>query len=550
LRPPPGLDTVRIKYHIASIILICSTGGLALAIGLASALGGIERDVRELGPDSLALQNVSRLETLVGQWLLSCDLVLGGDATYLAEGARLQADEAAAVIADIGSSRLAAAEGDRLAALTRHVQQVQAWVAEAAFGTGPDRPRRLERYVEWVDRDSALLVAEISRLSATMKNQAAASIARLEGRRARLQVLTWIAGTLYAAIVIGVWRWTSQKMVRPLQALTGAASRISDGDLTVQVPAASSDETGELSRAFDQMVSSLRRSREQVESYQQNLETIIAERTAALQATTNRATYLAERAEQASAAKSAFLANMSHELRTPLNAIIGYSEMLTEEGDGNLDQTTLKDLRRITEAGRHLLGLITNVLELSKIEAGRMDVTAEEFDAGALVASVVDMGQMLATNRQNTLTASGADRLGSMRSDCTKLRQILLNLIGNACKFNDGSRIEVLCHRYGHGADAWLVFQVLDTGIGIRPEDVCRLFDDFVQVDSSPTRRHGGTGLGLAISRRLAELLGGTITVESTVGHGSTFTVRLPAELSAVQVVVSPAGGSPAGRRP
>jgi signal transduction histidine kinase len=522
---------VRTKLHIATVILICSLGGLALALGLARALGDIEEDVRELGPDSVALKNVSHLQTLMGQWLLSCDLVLSGaGGTYLHEGARQQADEAATLLEDLAHLRLGATEAARLGAIERRIRRVEQLVHEAAFTSGPDLQGQLDHYVELVDQESVPLIAEISTLAMTLEERAAASIATVEGRRARLGVIGWVAGGLYTAMVIGVWRWTTLKLVRPLQALTRAADRVSRGDLTVDVPVTSSDEMGDLIRTFDHMVHSLRRSNEEIERNHQNLEATIAERTAALRATTNQARYLAERAEQASAAKSAFLANMSHELRTPLHAIIGYSEMLIEDGDGRHDGSTVEDLRRITKAGRHLLSLITSILELSKIEAGRLEVTIEPFDAGTLVASAVDIGQMLARDHQNTFTASGLEALGTMRSDRTKLRQVLLNLVGNACKFNTNCHIEIRCRRDGAEPDAWLEFQVRDEGVGIGVEDVKRLFEDFVQVDASTTRRHGGTGLGLAISRRLTELLGGTLTVESTLGTGSTFTVRVPAD--------------------
>ena len=520
---------MRIKTHIAAVILTCSLGGLALASGLAVALSSLEYNVRELGPDSVALRSASHLETLVGQWLLSCDLVLGGDASHLEAGADRQGAEIQNVLLELGQSRLAASERARLLEIAGRVRQVQLWVAEAAFDSGPRRLERLRQYVEDVDCESTAVVIELAQVSSAMKTHAAESVAVVDARRAQLVVFGWAASACYMAVVVGVWWWTSQRMVGPLQALTVAAGRVAGGDLTADVPASTGGEMGELSRTFDAMVASLRRSRSQVAHYQENLERTIADRTAALEATTARATHLAERAEQANAAKSAFLANMSHELRTPLNAIIGYSEMLSEEAEGRLDGRTIDDLQRINQAGRHLLGLIESVLELSKIEAGRMELHVEEFDLGTLVQSAVEMGQPLARDGDNTLSVSGLDRLGSMRSDRIKLRQVLLNLIGNACKFNTDCHVAVRCRREGHGPNAWIVVEVADDGVGIAPEDVSRLFVEFTQVDSSTTRRHGGTGLGLAISRRIAELLGGHLGVESALGRGATFSVRVPA---------------------
>ena len=248
-----------------------------------------------------------------------------------------------------------------------------------------------------------------------------------------------------------------------------------------------------------------------------------------------------EEAEAGTRAKSEFLATMSHELRTPLNAIIGYSEMLAEDAETRLDAEALADLAKITQAGRHLLALITNVLDLSKIEAGRMDLCVESFDAADVVRTSITTSETLAIAGHNALTVSGLDRLGHVRSDRTKLQQVLLNLIGNACKFTRDGRIHVQCRREPTEAgDEWLTIEVTDSGIGMSPDQVSRLFRQFVQADASTTRRFGGTGLGLAISQRLCLLMGGTITVQSTPRQGSLFSVTLPVE--------APASPSASGR--
>lgn len=262
-----------------------------------------------------------------------------------------------------------------------------------------------------------------------------------------------------------------------------------------------------------------------------------------------RAAELAEardRATEASRAKSAFLANMSHELRTPLNAIIGYSEMLAEEAmrasgdrlapraeEGGLAEW-LPDLRRIHGAGKHLLELINDILDLSKIEAGRMDVHLSSFDVDELVSGVMDTVRPLALRNGNQLLLQASSSLGSMESDPVRVRQALLNLMSNACKFTEGGTVTLRTRRVrrgngGAGAGEWLEFEVEDTGIGLSPDQVSRLFHDFVQADSSTTRKYGGTGLGLAITRRFTEMLGGTVEVKSELGQGSLFTLRLPA---------------------
>jgi GAF domain-containing protein/DNA-binding response OmpR family regulator len=236
---------------------------------------------------------------------------------------------------------------------------------------------------------------------------------------------------------------------------------------------------------------------------------------------------LLKTAQQANQAKSDFLANMSHELRTPLNAIIGYSEMLQEEArDEGLDEL-VPDLERIHGAGRHLLELINDVLDLSKIEAGKTELYLEVFEVAALVSEVVGVAQPLISTNQNALEVNLPQRSGQMRADRTKLRQVLLNLLSNAAKFTRAGTITLTAH--SQPSDDWWTFEVRDTGIGLTPEQLTRLFEAFSQADSSTAHTYGGTGLGLAISRHFCRLMGGDIGVESAPGRGSTFTVRLPA---------------------
>jgi signal transduction histidine kinase len=237
-----------------------------------------------------------------------------------------------------------------------------------------------------------------------------------------------------------------------------------------------------------------------------------------------------DEAERASRAKSDFLASMSHELRTPLNAVIGYSEMLLEEAESDgTNETLVADLKRIHTAGRHLLALVTDVLDLSKVEAGRMEVEAQPIDIGSFIAEVVSTVQPLAARNGNALTVTSEGELGSMVGDATKLRQVLLNLLGNAAKFTRGGRITLGVAREHSEAGDWMRFSVSDTGIGIDGDGLARLFTSFTQADPSIRSQFGGTGLGLALSQRLCWLMGGDITVESERGRGSCFTVRVPA---------------------
>jgi signal transduction histidine kinase/CheY-like chemotaxis protein/HAMP domain-containing protein len=244
-------------------------------------------------------------------------------------------------------------------------------------------------------------------------------------------------------------------------------------------------------------------------------------------------------AEAANRAKSAFLANMSHELRTPLNAIIGYSEMMLDEAEDRGETTQTADLRKIRDSGRHLLALINDVLDLSKIEAGRIEVVTEPFDVVALARELQSTVRPLATKNGNSLEVTVSPGAGVLRSDPLKVRQILLNLLGNACKFTHDGRVALDVRRLARDGRDWIEWRVSDTGIGIEGDKLGRLFAEFTQADNSVTRRFGGTGLGLAISRRLGDLLGGTIAVESTAGAGSTFTLTLPADATADATAVA-----------
>jgi CheY-like chemotaxis protein/two-component sensor histidine kinase len=238
-------------------------------------------------------------------------------------------------------------------------------------------------------------------------------------------------------------------------------------------------------------------------------------------------------AEEASRAKSTFLANMSHELRTPLNAIIGYSEMLEEETRESGKSDSVQDLRKIQSAGKHLLSLINDVLDLSKIEAGKMGLHLENFEVTALIDEMTHTLQPAATKNGNTIHVHVANSIGAMHADVTKVRQILFNLLSNACKFTDHGTISVDVDLSKAEGGDWVQFRVSDTGIGITAKQKENLFHEFSQADASIARKYGGTGLGLAITYRFVQLMKGRISVESEPGKGATFTVQLPAQVVA-----------------
>jgi signal transduction histidine kinase len=239
-------------------------------------------------------------------------------------------------------------------------------------------------------------------------------------------------------------------------------------------------------------------------------------------------------ADEANRAKSSFLANMSHELRTPLNAIIGYSEMLREEAEDSGQNAFVPDLEKIQGAGKHLLALINDVLDLSKIEAGKMTLFLETFSIGSLASEIAATIEPLVQKNGNRLTVDCPGDIGSMHADATKVRQTLFNLLSNACKFTREGQIHLEIRRHAAAPgesrenSEWITARVSDTGIGMTPEQVSKLFQAFVQAESSVASRFGGTGLGLAISRTFCRMMGGDLTVESSPGKGSTFTARFP----------------------
>lgn len=322
--------------------------------------------------------------------------------------------------------------------------------------------------------------------------------------------------------------------ITPLRRIADAAAKVSAGDLSqrVHINTIVRDEVMDLGDNFNTMTARL-------DDLYTGLERKVEERTRELSAERAKlAEALQElavkrdEALEASRAKSLFLANMSHELRTPLNAIIGYSEMLQEEAEDFGYEDIVPDLEKIRKAGKHLLALINDILDISKIEAGKIELYLEEFELTELLDEIVTTIQPVIDQKQNTLVIQPNDNLGQVYADLTKMRQIVFNLLSNAAKFTENGTITLeMSREYGDDGQDWVEIAVSDTGIGMSPEQLARIFSEFTQADSSTTRKYGGTGLGLPISRHFCHMMGGDISVQSVEGAGSTFTVRLPARV-------------------
>jgi len=351
-------------------------------------------------------------------------------------------------------------------------------------------------------------------------------ILRDEGR-----TLAWMAIGLMgvaAGLLVLSYVMIRLRVVRPVRNLAVVARQVEAGDYQNRVAVRGGDELAQLSRTFNEMSAAIERD---VEERQRSAAELAEARKVA---------------ESANRAKSAFLANMSHELRTPMNAIIGYSEMLIEEMEEKGEQAFIPDLEKVNVAGKHLLALINDILDLSKIEAGRMDLYLERFDVRQVLEEAVSTVKPLIKNNGNTLETDFGKDLGTMRADLTKVRQSLFNLLSNATKFTENGTITLSAMREPGKRGDRIILAVHDTGIGIPADKLDKVFEEFSQADASTTRDYGGTGLGLPISRSFCRMMGGDITVDSRPGEGSTFTILLPAEVEALEAARQAADAVPA----
>jgi signal transduction histidine kinase/CheY-like chemotaxis protein len=370
-----------------------------------------------------------------------------------------------------------------------------------------------ERYqvsrADWYQRSTDvidLVFVHDAAVSDQLDRLIAVRVAGHERTRTFVLALSSVMALLVVYFYVGFYLSVRQTV----GSLREVSSRLVKGEAARQVVLANRDELGEVARAFNDVALALT-------TTNSNLVEEVQQRKVAEQA-----------AERANQAKSQFLASMSHELRTPLNAIIGYSEMLQEEAADNQQTELIPDLQKIHSAGKHLLHLINDILDLSKIEAGKLDLFLETFSVETLVQDAIQVIKPIAHKNNNTLTVNCPAGALDMHADATRVNQCLFNLLSNACKFSKGGQVSLDVQAQEHEGNEVVSFKVRDTGIGMTPEQMQALFKPFTQADASTTRNFGGTGLGLAITKSFCQMMGGTISVESEPGKGSTFTMIIP----------------------
>ncbi|MEG4528984.1 ATP-binding protein [Microcoleus sp. D2_18a_D3] len=410
-----------------------------------------------------------------------------------------------------------------------YFQQVQKLLAAAKLSAlNPQQQQALGRNLNnFVAGETALKLKQFSEDSAQLAvnfREKADEALRTYENAEKLGTLILVCSLLISGAIAAILAaYTSGAIARSLEATTLIAQRVTEeSNFDLQVPVTTSDEVGRLAISLNELI-------QRVAEYTEELhEAKVA-------------------AEAANRSKSAFLANMSHELRTPLNAIINYSEMLQEDAQDSGSEDFLPDLEKIQTAGKHLLDMISDILDISKIEAGHVTLYLENFDVATMIEEVMTTAQPLVEKKGNSLALKTKGELGTMYADQPKVRQILLNLLSNAAKFTEKGVITIGVERIkieksrpakqnknndiqsGSSYTSQVVmFRVSDTGIGMTNEQLEQIFKPFTQADASTTRKYGGTGLGLTISQRLCQILGGEISVESEDGKGSTFIVSLP----------------------
>jgi len=376
------------------------------------------------------------------------------------------------------------------------------------------------------------ITMRVGRLEEAEQNRMARLRDSVNASNQRSLILTTVFAISAVALALLCGFVISWSLILPVREAQRFLGQVAAGNFGLGITVPNRDEFGALADSMNHMSQELHRFDEERRRAARELER------------------LNEQLAQASRLKSQFLANMSHELRTPLNAIIGVTEMLQEDARDLKRDDEIEPLERVLRAAKHLLALINDILDLSKIEAGKMDIHLESFAIAPLISDVVQtIGTMTAKNGNKVVVNCAAD-IGTMRADQTRIRQALLNLASNANKFTERGTVTIDARRVSQDGREWVTLAVTDTGIGLTQEQMGKLFQDFVQADATTTRKYGGTGLGLAISRRFCQMMGGDVTVTSAPGRGSTFTIRMPADVGVAQPAAAVRDAARPGARP
>ena len=504
---------MRIGLHIAFTTLTAALGGLFASGASWKAYGEFQAATEQAGRRNQSLRDCQHLDRL------ALALVVGVEGYQAAAPIPIDAERQrlCAQIRELGGLNRTfltnmqsigeAPEQWPILTEARQVQEViYQQVNEAAELADPQRDVELaSRLLESAKKYQSIVRESISRIAESV----AANATDLNEQRENLEARVRGFLSAYVVAVLCLWLWSSRRLVVPLGRLSAAASRARGGSEGLRFAESGLVEVRQLAKSIEGFAS-------EIEGARKNLELKVAERTLEL--------------GRANQAKSEFLAHMSHELRTPMGAILGFSELL--QGDDIGAKNTREYISNIHANAQHLLSLLNDLLDLSKIESEQMTIESLAFQPELLVRQVIGLLSARATERGIVLELEAAEDLPkSIVSDPTRFRQILINLIGNAIKFTEAGTVRVSVQHLEEDGEPMLIAKVQDTGIGIHKEKLDQIFDSFCQADNSTTRRFGGTGLGLAISRHLANLLGGRLEVESELGVGSCFTLRLRAPL-------------------
>ncbi len=496
----------RIQQRLTALVVACSLGGLTLSGALAWSWWRIDHDVKEASENSLVLKDLSRLTERTAQWLLITDLILDSGFGLLLEPAEQEAEELEELAFQLATTRLGSLEKNALARVGESIAIIHRTIETSTILTGPEREQQMDKLVSKVDRQAGVLIESLDKVWASLDSQASAATMAFSERRGMLEFWGLTLAVSYLALVALMWQWVAVTTTQPLLALAHAAREASVTGRPLRLREHGPQEVRELTRSVSTLVNNL-------ESANLEMESKVRERTAEL--------------ERANRAKSEFLANMSHEIRTPMSAILGYAEILRDPDQEPSDRDNSVEI--IRRNGEHLLSVINDILYISKVEAGRMTVRRVLCSPADIVTEIGSLMKVRADGKNLSLSIEGEGRIPeTILSDPMRLRQILVNLIGNAIKFTESGGVRlVLSLEESAGEEPKLHFETIDTGIGMTAEEQASIFEPFFQALPRDSPRRGGTGLGLAISRRLAGMLGGTLTVQSNRGAGSRFTLTV-----------------------